>query len=219
MRELIVRGALLDMDGTLVDSNALVEELWAEFALRHALDVGRILAISHGRPSLETIRRMLPHLDPAAQRAERDRIEAAGLERTDGVVEVPGAAAFLARAEAAGLPCALVTSAPADLATRRFAAAGVPQPERRVTVDDVAHGKPHPEPFERGAALLGLPAHEFAGFEDSGPGLASVRAAGAQPVVVGGFAGPEAAGAPRLRHWDALTIAPLADGRFRLRIA
>lgn len=218
MLDLTVSGLLLDMDGTLVDSNALVEQIWAEFALAHGLDITSILQFSHGRPSIDTVRAFLPGADSATHWRERDAVEAQGLLRTDGVVEIPGAAAFLERTAAAGVPVATVTSAPRDLAMTRFAAAGVPFPELAVTADDITVGKPDPQPFVLGAQMLGLPAGVCAAFEDSAAGLASARGAGAAVVVVGGYEGPETTGLPRIQTWHEVAIEPGEDS-FRLRAA
>ena len=46
---------LFDMDGTLVDSTAVVERQWARWAARRRVDLAAVLAISHGRPTLETL--------------------------------------------------------------------------------------------------------------------------------------------------------------------
>ncbi len=45
---LSVRAVLFDMDGTLVDSTAVVEQVWLEFAERYGLDFEEILRTSHG---------------------------------------------------------------------------------------------------------------------------------------------------------------------------
>lgn len=211
----LVRGVLLDMDGTLVDSTPLVEAIWGEFAAAHNLDAREILSYSHGLPTISTVRRAIPDADAATQQRWCDWVEHEGLRRTEGIVEVPGAAAFIRRAQQLGLPMAIVTSAPLELARRRFAIAGVPIPEPRVTIESVERGKPHPEPFLRGAAALGLPTSELLAFEDGAAGLASATAAGAECVVVGDFAGNEARGLPRITHWDQVRVRTTRDpGRF-----
>ncbi|MGO1543882.1 MAG: HAD-IA family hydrolase [Gulosibacter sp.] len=215
MLDLTVSGLLLDMDGTLVDSNALVEQLWSEFAATHGVEFERIMAFSHGRPSIDTVREFLPEASTTVQQRERDHIEAEGLMRTHGVVEVPGAAAFLARASAAEIPVAIVTSAPRELAIKRFAAADVPFPPLAITADDITAGKPDPQPFALGAELLAIPAAACAAFEDSGAGLASARLAGTAAIVVGDYDGPETVGIPRIQNWYDVAIYR-TDAGFRI---
>ncbi|MCA1189010.1 MULTISPECIES: HAD-IA family hydrolase [unclassified Saccharopolyspora] len=188
------RVLLFDMDGTLVDSTAVVERTWRDFAARHGLDAADILADSHGRRGGETVARHLPAgADVAAETARVDEQE---LRDLDGVVAIPGAAELLA-----GLPAgswALVTSAGPELAARRMAAVGLPMPDVVVTGEDVRRGKPDPEGYLRAAAALGVPATEALIFEDAEAGIEAARAAGGRVVVVGFRTGPATSGLPRI---------------------
>ena len=180
--ELTAAAALFDMDGTLVDSTALVESLWQRFCLEHDVDVDALLAYSHGRRTPDIVTRFLPDLVPADQAAISAELEARELAVTDGIVEIPGAATLLATL---AVPWAVVTSAPRELAVRRMAAAGLPLPGVLVPADELVHGKPHPEGYLRAAALLGVDARACAAFEDAEPGVRSALDAGARVVVVG----------------------------------
>ena len=53
---------LFDMDGTLVDSTAVVERQWARWAARRRVSLAAVLAISHGRPTLETLSLIAPQV-------------------------------------------------------------------------------------------------------------------------------------------------------------
>jgi sugar-phosphatase len=53
--ELHARAVLVDMDGTLVDSTAVIERVWSEWAGRHALDPAEVLKVVHGRQSHESM--------------------------------------------------------------------------------------------------------------------------------------------------------------------
>jgi sugar-phosphatase len=77
----------------------------------------------------------------------------------------------------------VVTSATERLARVRLAAGGVPVPGRLVTANQVTRGKPHPEPFLAGAALLGYAPEECVVFEDSSSGAKAGRAAGCTVVA------------------------------------
>lgn len=172
---------LFDMDGTLVDSTAVVERTWADFSLRHGLDVEEVLAFAHGRPTASTTAHFLDDADAAV--AEAARLAALEERTVDGIVEVPGAAALVA-----GLPedrWAVVTSAGRRLAERRLDAAGVPRPTVLVTADDVARPKPDPEGYLLAARLLGVPVEACVAFEDSEAGVRAAVASGARTVVVG----------------------------------
>ena len=83
------------------------------------------------------------------------------------------------------MPLALVSGArraEIDLVLRRFALGGAFA--ATVSADDVARGKPDPEPYLRGAAALGVPAWECLVIEDAVPGLRAAEAAGAAAIVV-----------------------------------
>lgn len=182
--ELTAVAALFDMDGTLVDSTAVVERLWARFCGEHGVDVVELLGFSHGRRTPDIVRQFLGTAPPdeiAAVVAELERRE---LEADDGIVEIPGAGALLARLE---VPWAVVTSAPRQLAVRRMAAAGLPVPEVLVPAEDVPRGKPAPDSYLRAAVLLGVDAADCVALEDAEPGVRSALDAGARVVVVGGL--------------------------------
>jgi sugar-phosphatase len=99
------------------------------------------------------VRHFLPvGQDPSRVTAELDAEE---LDRLEGVVEIPGAAALLRGLE--GARVAVVTSASRELARRRMLAAGVQPPRVIVAAEDVEVGKPSPEGYRRAASLLGVP--------------------------------------------------------------
>jgi len=192
------RAALFDMDGTLVDSTAVVETIWRSFADRFGLDRAMILASVHGVRAEDSVRRFAPPgSDVAGIVAELNAYE---LEHTEGTVEIPGAVAFLA-----ALPrtrVALVTSASPALAAGRLAAAGVPSPDVVVTADDVLHGKPAPDGYLAAAERLGVVAADAVVFEDAEAGVRAGLAAGMRVVVVGGHESPSTEGLPRIAHYS-----------------
>jgi sugar-phosphatase len=82
-----IKAVLLDMDGTLVDSDSAVERAWSTWAGEYGVDVETVLAIGHGSPAIRTVRQMLPGLgeDAVATAAQRQHGAAAG-----HVLAVPG---------------------------------------------------------------------------------------------------------------------------------
>ncbi|MFD8085712.1 HAD-IA family hydrolase [Kitasatospora sp. NPDC059722] len=206
---LTARALLLDMDGTLVDSDAVVERCWRRWAAVHGLDPAAVLAVAHGRQGHATMAELLPGRPAEENLADNRRMLAAERADTDGVVPVPGAPAFLTAL--AGLPHALVTSADEPLARVRMAAAGLPMPGVLVTAESVGASKPDPEGFLKGAAALGFPPADCLAFEDSGAGIAAARAAGLRVVGIG----PRAAAHRPDAHADtleAVTVTTEPDG-------
>ncbi|KAF0649254.1 MULTISPECIES: HAD-IA family hydrolase [Streptomyces] len=210
---LTAHALLLDMDGTLVNSDAVVERVWRRWALRHGLDPDAALKVVHGRQGYATMALLLPDRPMEQNHAENRELLAEETADLDGVVPVPGAPAFLAAV--AALPHALVTSADAALAAARMGAAGLPMPELRVTAECVSASKPDPEGFLKGAAELGFAPADCVVFEDSEAGVAAGRAAGMRVVGVGPRA---AAYAPDLHVPDLtrLRVEVTADGVIRL---
>lgn len=177
------RALLLDMDGTLVDSTAVVERLWWEWAQPHGLDHDTVLRTVHGRQGWQSMAMLLPDRDPAINRAENAEMLRAETAQTDGVVEIPGAGALLAAL--AGHPHGVVTSADLALMTARMEAAGLTVPALAITAEHVSASKPDPEGFLLAADRLGMAAVDCLVLEDSGAGIAAARAAGMPVLGVG----------------------------------
>lgn len=173
-------GFLFDMDGTLLNSIAAAERVWSRWAARHGLDVEAFLPTMHGKRGIDTIRGLdLPGVDVEAEALDIERGE---IEDVEGVVALPGAIEFLK-----ALPVgrwSIVTSAPVALARARIEAAGLPQPPRIVTAEDVQVGKPDPAGYRLGASHIGADAARCLVFEDVMAGVLAAEAAGSDVMVV-----------------------------------
>ena len=179
MNPIRCRGVLFDLDGVLVDSTPAVARVWAGWARQHGFDPDEVVRQAHGRPSIATIRELLPLGDHEAENREVERREIADVE---GVVPLPGAMELLR-----ALPAerwAIVTSCTRELAAVRIAAAGLPKPKYLVTSSDVQNGKPAPEPYLKGAQILGLPTPECVVLEDAPAGILAGKAAGARVLAL-----------------------------------
>lgn len=209
------KALLLDMDGTLVNSDAVVERCWRRWAVGQGLDPADVLKVVHGRQGHATMAVLLPERPMEQNYADNRLLLAEETADTDGIVPVHGAPAFLAAV--AALPHALVTSADVALAEVRMGAAGLPMPRVRVTSEDVSASKPDPEGFLKGAAELGFAASECLALEDSDAGVTAARAAGAKVLGIG----PRAATLGTDGHVQDLTqvtVAPTGTGEFVLHV-
>ncbi|MEV6096890.1 HAD-IA family hydrolase [Nocardia sp. NPDC051981] len=213
---LAARGLLLDMDSTLVNSEAVVELLWRRWATEHGLAVADVLAVAHGRQGWATMAELLPDRPAELNRADNDRMLAEEATIVDGVIPIAGAPEFMAAL--ADLPHALVTSANHVLAETRMTAAGLPIPRVRITAESVTVSKPDPEGFLKAAAELGLSADDCLVFEDSQAGITAAKAAGMRVVGVG----PRAATLDPTAHVPDLThirIEPLPSGSIAVHVS
>ncbi|MFK8846422.1 HAD-IA family hydrolase [Streptomyces sp. Ac-502] len=212
---LIARALLLDMDSTIVNSEAVVERCWRRWAAEQGLDADEALKVVHGRQGWATMAALLPDRPMELNHADNRRMLEQETADVDGVVPVPGAPAFMAAL--ARLPHALVTSADIALSDARMGAAGLPMPAVRITAESVSASKPDPEGFLKGAAELGYAPEDCVVFEDSEAGIAAGRAAGMRVVGVGERAaafGPDA----HVRDLEQVRVEALADGSIALHI-
>jgi mannitol-1-/sugar-/sorbitol-6-phosphatase len=169
---------LFDLDGVLINSTPAVARVWHRWALEHGFDPEEVVPRAHGRPSLTTVREYLPSADHEAENREVERRE---IEDLEGVVPLPGALELLA-----SLPrdrWTIVTSCTRKLAEVRIRAAGLPLPQKFISSNDITNGKPHPEPYLKGAAVLGFPAAECVVLEDVPAGVKAGKAAGARVIA------------------------------------
>jgi sugar-phosphatase len=167
---------LFDLDGVLVDSTRAVDREWRQWAQRKGVDGDAVMAIAHGVRTIEVIRRVAPYLDAEAEAAEIENEEA----HDPDVVAMPGAVELVR-----SIPdrrWGVVTSGSRLLASARMRYCGLPVPGVLVTADDVSHGKPHPEPYLKGAAWIGVAPAECLVIEDAPSGIESARAGGMKVI-------------------------------------
>ena len=105
----------------------------------------------------------------------------------------PGAVELLGELRDAGTPCALVTMSYASLANAVVDQLPAGTFAAVITGDQVAFGKPHPDPYLRAAAALGVAPEDCVAIEDSPTGVASAEAAGCHTLAVPHVAQVEAA--------------------------
>ncbi len=170
---------LFDLDGVLVDSTRSVERQWRIWARELGIDEEKAIDVAHGVRAIEVIRTVAPHLDAEAEVRKLESREAADYE---GVTVMPGAAE-LVRSIPRDRWC-VVTSGTRHLAVSRLRLARIPPPNIMITADDVLHGKPHPEPYLKGAELLGVNPAECLVIEDAPAGIRSAHSGGMKVLAL-----------------------------------
>jgi HAD superfamily hydrolase (TIGR01509 family) len=198
---------LWDLDGTIVDT----EPQWiaAEMTLVH-----RFGGTWSHEQALSLVGNGLPDSARVLQRhGVRMEVDEIVGWLTDQVISGlrsrvpwrPGALELLRELREAGVPTALVTMSVRRMADTVASAMPFDAFDAIVAGDEVAHPKPHPDPYERAARLLGVPAEACVAIEDSPPGLASAVAAGTVAIGV-----PNARSLPEGDGW---TLWPTLEGR------
>jgi mannitol-1-/sugar-/sorbitol-6-phosphatase len=178
MSQIQCEALLFDMDGVLINSTPAVARVWRRWAIERGFNPEEVVERAHGRPSLTTVKEYLPHANHEVENREMERRE---IEDLEGVVPLPGALELLA-----SLPLdrwTIVTSCTRSLAEVRIRAAGLPLPKTLITSNDILNGKPHPEPYLKGAAKLGFRASECVVVEDVPAGVRAGKMAGARVIA------------------------------------
>jgi HAD superfamily hydrolase (TIGR01509 family) len=178
---------LWDMDGTLVDT----EPYWIETEYAMAEKYGGTWSEEHalnlvGNALLESGVYIRVHMgiDLTPQEIVDELLDGVVERVRDSVPWRPGARELLADLRANGVPCALVT-----MSWQRFVAPILEHlpPDTFATIvtgDQVEFGKPHPEPYLKAAAELGVAPEDCLAIEDSNPGAKSAVAAGCVVLCV-----------------------------------
>jgi HAD superfamily hydrolase (TIGR01509 family) len=184
-----IEAVLLDMDGTLLDT----EKVYLESTIAALNSLGYtegVTALCHGMigipgPECELLLRAHFGADFPFQEANRlfaancVEILASGLALKHGTVDL------LDAIDAAGVPKAIVTSSSRRTADRHLELAGIGgRFDAILTRDDVSRGKPHPDLYLLAAERLGTSAQACIAVEDSNPGVAAAHAAGAITLMV-----------------------------------
>ena len=174
------KALLFDLDGTLVDSLAMVQNVMETWCRRHGIPFEKALEVCHGGRTVDTVALLAPHLCARKEAKEIERMEDAA---SGSLMPIAGAAHFLASLQA--VPWAIVTSSNLEAATLKLSVCGLPKPPILITAESVTQGKPHPEPFLLAAEKLGVAPAECLVFEDADNGVNSALAAGCHVMLVG----------------------------------
>lgn len=177
---LTLKALLFDMDGTLVDSDPIHIAVFIDLMAEHGISLTEAEYFDriHGRTNIEIFSDLLPNEDPremdlSKEAAYRARIGGGALQ------PVKGAGDLINRAAAAGLGLGVVTNGPRANLEAGLSATGLSAAfTAMVSSDDVARGKPDPEPYQSALDILGIGPKEALVFEDSPAGIASATSAG-----------------------------------------
>lgn len=189
---------IFDMDGLMVDTEAMAIEAWQEAARAQKVEISRALCIGmiglNQRDSEQLLFNTLGPDFPLERvrdyflKSLRERLESGRIQAKPGLNEL------LDYLEANGVPKAVATSSGREEATKKLRAVGVLHRfSVIVTSDRVARGKPAPDLFLLAASELGIAPGICTVLEDSEAGIRAAHAAGMRPVMVPDIKPPSAA--------------------------
>ena len=189
--------ALWDVDGVIIDSAEQHRQSWEALAHEQGLPYSdEAFWAGFGMRNSDSIALMFGVRDPervAALGARKEAIYRELLRRE--ATALPGARELLAQLHAAGYHQALGSSAPvANIETIIRLLGLAPFLDGFVSGEHVAHGKPAPDIFLAGAALLGAAPERCVVFEDAPAGVAAARAGGMRCIGVRRAGQPDAPG-------------------------
>ena len=174
------KGLLFDMDGVLISSIASADRCWVKWAKHYGVPNAESFQIKHGTRAVEIMKTARPDFTEAQLAEGLVLIEDMEIADVADLKVLPGVREMLGM-----LPkerWTIVTSATRRLLLGRLKAARLPYPEELITANEVVNGKPHPEPYRKGAALLGFASAQCVVVEDAPSGVGAGVAAGS-PVL------------------------------------
>ena len=206
------KALLFDMDGVLISSIGSVVRCWHRWCELYGVPNPESFEVPHGKRAVDIVRMLKPEFDESQVAEGLRAIEEMEVEDAADLRVLPGVKLLLER-----LPperWLIVTSATRRLLLGRLAAAGLPIPKRFISGDMVVRGKPDPEPYRRGAEMLGFAPEDCVVVEDAPSGVGAGAAAGCRVL---GVLGTHAASELREATWiakslDEVAVTAVADG-------
>ena len=183
-----IKAVIFDMDGLLIDSEGVVRV----GLIQAATNLGYVMPVSLcasmiGLPDGAGQRLIMAHFGPdfplerylAEERRQIDLLLAEGIALKTGVLEI------LRHLDLRGLPRAVATSSSRNSARKHLGHNGIYDRFSAIVArEDVERHKPHPDPFLKAAALLGVAPEHCLALEDSHNGVRAAHAAGMMTVMV-----------------------------------
>jgi HAD superfamily hydrolase (TIGR01509 family) len=179
---------IFDFDGTILDSETPEYESHRRFFADHGVELTReewCTGVGIMQPDTHWFEWLCGRA-AAAPTFHQFRDETRRYFRESVRMEpMPGIAALLGGLVAAGVPRAIASTAPAQWVVTAVGELGLaPSFNTIVTGDQVKRGKPAPDVYLEAARRLEVSPDRCVAIEDSGPGIASARAAGMKTVAV-----------------------------------
>jgi HAD superfamily hydrolase (TIGR01509 family) len=191
----VIDAVAWDIDGTLIDSEPLHHQALLEALARFGVELEDLPPLAFRGVHMDEVWLLVRDRLPAAldravwiEAIENRYVAAVGQLRP-----IEGATATLARLHRANVAQICVSNSSRRIVDANLMALGAaPYLRFSISLDDVANGKPNPEPYAKAAVRLGVAPSRLLAVEDSRTGLASARAAGPRTAAIAGHSDLEA---------------------------
>ncbi|CAO3676961.1 unnamed protein product [Rhizopus stolonifer] len=177
-KTLTSKAFIFDLDGTVIDTTPLVVKFWTNLALQNNLNPQEILETSHGRRTIETLERWMPHMATTEKVIE---LEAGLAQEMEGVIVLPGVLEVLSSIQKEDWT--INTAGTNAMATTRLQQFNISLPNEMATGDKLTYGKPHPEGYLLAAEIIKRDPKDCIVFEDAPAGVRAAIAAGMQCIA------------------------------------
>jgi HAD superfamily hydrolase (TIGR01509 family) len=207
------QAVLLDMDGLMLDTERPTIGLWPLAGRDFNVDIQQEIVMQIIGLNEDSIRALFLKTYgeefPYEKLRDAERHLAKNKFEQEGIALRPGLLHLLNCLAERKIPYAVATSTNRESAMWKLERTGI---KERFSVlvcgDEVKHGKPAPDIFLAAASKLGIPPGNCAGFEDSGPGLLALHAAGIPSVFIRDMARPSPEALTTVwRHYPSLAEA------------
>ncbi len=184
-----IRGVLFDMDGLVLDTEKLYTRFWTEACRFYGFSMTREQALrmraANSRLSEANLHEFFgPTADYRRIRAKRIELMNAHIA-VNGVEAKPGIGELLDYLQENGIATAITSSSPIDRIQSHLGSLNLLHRfDQLCSGYDVPWGKPAPDIYLHGAAVLGLKPEECLALEDAPTGIESAYRAGCHPVLI-----------------------------------
>jgi HAD superfamily hydrolase (TIGR01509 family) len=213
------QAALFDMDGVVIDTHRAVTDFWLKLAADHNVTLSDDDFTRHiyGVPGTHTLDVLFPMIDKSHEALLQRMVD---YEDNQTYTPINGVLAFLSALKQHNIPSALVTSGRRSKVTQVYNQLPLADLfSGEITASDIQHGKPNPEPYLKGAQLLGIAPERCIVFEDAISGVQAGVAAGALVVGIGNDMLRDVGASYVIPDFSAVTLTPTNNGTLELRLS
>jgi HAD superfamily hydrolase (TIGR01509 family) len=181
------KGAVFDMDGLLIDSEAVYQKMWKRIAAERGIDLDPAFGIrisGSSRPQADGLIEQYYHVTDGDE-IYQECVRRVADELSEHAAAKPGAYELAAYLKKKGVKAAVASSTKRRLVERNLEKLGLrPYFDAVVGGEDVRMGKPHPDIFLKAAGMLGLSGKDCYVLEDAYNGVRAGHAAGSFTIMV-----------------------------------